>query len=107
MLTQTRWPLLLTVPLRHEGALHSAQFSPEGQRVVTASDDGTAQLWDAATGKPTGKPMKHDGAVNYAQSSPDGQRVVTASKDNTARLWDAMTGKPIGDPMKHDGAVNS
>ena len=30
--------------------MESAAFSPEGGRVVTASWDGTARLWDAATG---------------------------------------------------------
>ena len=63
----------------------SAQFSPDGQRVVTASWDKTARLWDAATGKEIGEPMKHEGTVDSAQFSPDGQRVVTASEDNTAR----------------------
>ena len=38
----------------------SAQFTPDGQRVVTASEDKTAQLWDAASGKPIGEPMKHE-----------------------------------------------
>ena len=82
--------------------VNSAQFSPDGQRVVTASDDKTARLWDAASGKPIGEPMKHEDVVNSAQFSPDGQRVVTASEDKTARLWDAASGKPIGEPMKHE-----
>ena len=73
---------------------------------MTASLDGTARLWDAASGKPIGEPMKHEEEVYSAQFSPDGQRVVTASADNTARLWDAASGKPIGEPMKHeDGLV--
>ena len=78
--------------------VNSAQFSPDGQRVVTASEDKTAQLWDATSGKPIGEPMKHEGDVNSAQFSPDGQRIVTTSEDNTARLWDATSGKPIGEP---------
>ena len=65
--------------------VNSAQFSPDGQRVVTASEDRTARLWDAATGKAIGEPMKHEDAVYSAQFSPDGQRVVTASDDGTAR----------------------
>jgi hypothetical protein len=55
------------------------RFSPDGQRVVSAFEDGTARLWDALTGKPLGEPMKHDEQVNSAQFSADGQRVVTAS----------------------------
>ncbi len=35
----------------HENAVHSAAFSPDGARVVTASDDRTARIWDATTGK--------------------------------------------------------
>ena len=36
----------------------SAAFSPDGKRIVTASADKTARLWDADTGKPIGEPLK-------------------------------------------------
>ena len=75
--------------------------------MVTASNDNTARLWDAVTGRPIGEPMKHGGPVNSAQFSPNSQQVVTASKDRTARLWDAATGKPIGGPMQHEKEVYS
>jgi hypothetical protein len=66
----------------------SAAFSPEGARVVTASGDKTARLWDAATGKQVAVLRGHDDLVRSAAFSPDGSRVVTASEDKTARLWD-------------------
>ena len=93
--------------MKHDGWVNFAQFSADGQRVVTASRDKTARVWDAATGKAISEPMKHDDEVNSAQFSADGQRVVTASKDKTARVWDAATGKAISEPMKHDDEVNS
>jgi hypothetical protein len=93
--------------MKHGGVLSSAQFSPNGQRVVSTSSNGTAQLWDTASGKPIGQPMEHGGVVSSAQFSPDGQRVVTSSWDKTARLWDALTGKPIGEAMKQEDAVSS
>ena len=34
-----------------EASVHSAVFSPDGTRIVTASWDKTARIWDAATGK--------------------------------------------------------
>ena len=40
----------LGAPLKHEGPVYSAQFSPDGQQVVTASYDNTARLWDVLTG---------------------------------------------------------
>src|SRR6266550_3700999 len=107
MLTQLNWHVPLTDAMRHAAGVSSAQFSPDGQRVVTASVDRTARLWDADTRKPVGEPMKHEDRVNSAQFSPDGQRVVTASEDWTARLWDAATGKPVGEPMKHEDSVSS
>lgn len=32
---------------RHSGPVNSAAYSPDGQQIVTASDDGTARIWDA------------------------------------------------------------
>jgi dipeptidyl aminopeptidase/acylaminoacyl peptidase len=93
--------------MRHEGDVDSAQFSPDGQRVVTASADKTAQVWDAARSKPVGEPIKYEGIPGSAQFSPDGQRVVTASGDKTAQVWDTASGKPIGEPMRHEGDVSS
>jgi WD40 repeat protein len=93
--------------MKHDGWVNSAQFSADGQRVVTACSDETARVWDAATGKALSAPMKHDESVSSAQFSPDGQRVVTASLDKTARVWEAATGKALGEPMKHDDYVSS
>ena len=50
--------------LVHDDWVASAAFSPDGKRIVTASHDKTARLWDAATGLPIGQPLKgHEGAV--------------------------------------------
>jgi len=45
-LVHRRFPAPLTEPLRHEFQVISAQFSPDGQRVVTASQDKTARVWE-------------------------------------------------------------
>jgi WD40 repeat protein len=74
--------------LKHDAAVWSAQFSPDGQRVVTASDDGTARVWDAPTGQPLSEPLRHGKPVKSAEFSEDGQQVVTISGDKITRVWD-------------------
>jgi dipeptidyl aminopeptidase/acylaminoacyl peptidase len=90
----------------HTNTVWSAAFSPNGQRVVTASFDGTARLWDAADGALLATFKGHTGEVYSAAFSPDGRRVVTASDDETARLWDAADGALLAILAGHTGAVN-
>jgi WD40 repeat protein len=85
--------------------MSNAHFSADGQRVVTASFDNTARIWDAASGKPIGEPLTHEDTVINAQFSADGRHVVTVSHDHTARIWDAASGKPIGEPLTHEDSV--
>ena len=89
----------------HESQVNAVTFSPDGKTIATASDDKTARLWDASTGKPIGVPMKHEKWV-AATFNPDGKSVATASEGHQ-RLWDARSGKPIGEPLKHKRGVNA
>jgi len=66
-------------------------FSPDGQRIVTASDDATARVWDASSGQLRATLRGHTSAVSSAVFSPDGQRIVTASNDNAARVFHVVT----------------
>ena len=87
----------------HDDGVSSAAFSPDGSRIVTASRDRTARIWDAATAKEIAVLRGHDDVVNSAAFSPDGSRIVTASWDKTARIWDAATAKEIAVLRGHDG----
>ena len=98
-------PTLPRHSLRHEDAVLSASFSRDGTRVVTASRDESARIWDVRTGRPIGAALQHKGVVNSASFSPDGTRVVTVSADTTAQIWDANTGEPVGPPLLHPDIV--
>jgi WD40 repeat protein len=87
--------------VRHADWVVSAMFSPDGQRIVTASRDHTARLWNANTGEPVGEPMRHYEDVTTAVFSPDGKRLITASDDGSARVWDGRSGRPLSDPLRH------
>jgi WD40 repeat protein len=85
----------------------SAAYSPDGSRIVTASFDRTARIWDAATSKEVAVLRGHDDPVSSAAYSPDGSRIVTASEDTTTRIWDAATGKEIIVLRGHGAAVTA
>ena len=72
----------------------SARLQPDGTRILTASYDGTARLWDAVTGRA----IASSGATTACVSGRlqlRRTRIVTASYDRTARIWDAATGEEI------------
>ena len=85
-LSQAKWRFALG---GHVGAVNSAAFSPDGSRIVTASRDKTARIWDATSAEEIAVLRGHDSFVQSAAFSPDGSRLVTASRDKTARIWDA------------------
>jgi WD40 repeat protein/serine/threonine protein kinase len=87
----------------HDGPVTAAEFSPDGSRVVTASQDGTARVWNTVSGEPVTPPLRHKGAVNYARISPDGQYVITVGAEPYAQVWNAATGEPVTPPLSHDG----
>jgi WD40 repeat protein/tetratricopeptide (TPR) repeat protein len=91
----------------HSDSIASLAFSPDGRRIITASKDNTARLWDTETGKPLATLSGHIGAVNGAAISPDGRSAATASDDGTARLWDTETGSSVGTLVGHIDAVNN
>jgi WD40 repeat protein len=120
-------------PLKgHEGGLWNAEFSPDGRHVATASIDGTAKIWDAATGKevnvfrghalpqvPFLKPPPRL-PVTCLAYSPDGRFLATGSlfpnvTDLTnprkaygvVKVWDAKTLKVTATFSNYIGMVNA
>jgi WD40 repeat protein len=91
----------------HTGAVKSAIFSTDGRRVLTASEDKTARLWEAESGKLLATFKGHTDWVRSAVFSPDNRRVLTASGDKTARLWEAESGKLLATFQGHTDAVTS
>jgi WD40 repeat protein len=81
--------------LTHAAGIRTVSFSLDSRRVVTASADFTAVVWDCATGRRVAGPLKHESQVCSATFSPDGLWIVTASADKTARVWEIRSGEPL------------
>ncbi|MCG8419609.1 MAG: protein kinase [Proteobacteria bacterium] len=80
----------------HAGAIVSLHYSPDGERLVSASGDKTARVWRADGSGEAIVLSGHTAVVRTAVFSSDGKRVLTASADGTARIWNADgSGTPI------------
>jgi len=93
---------LLAVLHGHTDFVSSAEFSPDGQRILTSSLDGTTRIWSAVEGsqililpgRNSGISWSGEGgAVNWAGFSPDGNRVLTVYLNRGAQLWNAENGQ--------------
>ena len=62
---------------------------------MTTSDDTTAKIWDARSGRELGALREHTDDVFSAAFSPEGRRIVTASSDGRAKTWDTDSGREL------------
>ncbi|NQV34271.1 MAG: TIR domain-containing protein [Phycisphaeraceae bacterium] len=84
--------VIRSIDAHPEWGVRSVAFSPDGKRLVTASEDRTCKVLDVATGAELTTFRGHDARVMSASFSHDGRRVVSAALDHTAQVWDAATG---------------
>ncbi|WP_172683235.1 WD40 repeat domain-containing protein [Verrucomicrobium spinosum] len=95
--------------LHHEGPVNSLLFSPDGTRLLTASQDKTSRIWSVPDGHPVGDIMLHDHPVNDLSLDAGGKILLTGSgvsqsekvqQAGALRLWDPLTGKPASPVME-------
>jgi WD40 repeat protein len=70
-------------------------FSPDSTRLVSASDNETASIWDIATRREV-QTLAHESSVKAAKYSPQGDRIATATYDSV-RVWDSNDGRLLVD----------
>jgi WD40 repeat protein len=88
------------------GGLTRVAFSPDGTRLVTASERGVLQLWDMKTALPLNTINAHHTPIASVAFSPDGLLLVTASTgDPVARIWNANTGSLVHELTGHSGGI--
>jgi WD40 repeat protein len=95
----------LAVLVGHSDSVRAGSFSPDGRRVLTASSDGTARIWNAEMGKVVSTLAGHAASVFAATFNMAGSKVVTCSEDGSIKLWDTDSGNSIGTLEKASDAV--
>ena len=71
----------------HDRLVERVSFSPDGDLLASASDDGTLGVWRVSDGAMLRLLEAHTSDVVDVAFSPDGTILVSGSSDGTARLW--------------------
>ncbi len=75
----------------HEAPIDGASWNGAESENLTWSDDGTARLWDAATGAEQQR-FTHESRVSGTSWNGAESQILTWDGGRTVRLWDAATG---------------
>jgi WD40 repeat protein len=105
--TPEYWSALLLVLEGHSGTVNSVQFSPDGSKLASASDDKKVIVWDPSTGARLHTLEGHSGMVSAVQFSPDGSKLASASDDSKVIVWDPSTGAELQTLEGHSGMVRA
>ncbi|XP_030827783.1 WD repeat-containing protein 86 isoform X1 [Camarhynchus parvulus] len=110
----------------HQGGINWLSLSPDGQRLLTGSEDGTARLWSTADSQCHGhfqaalsrscfNPEEVTSATECTDPFISGyitfchlenEAAFTCSADHTIRKWDVVTGQCLAIYRGHTSIVN-
>jgi hypothetical protein len=118
LLSQRDWQFPALEPFVHSDGVWSADFSPDGERIVTTSGAGfeasVVQLWNAETGERIGEALSGPSPVTASFNS-DGSRIAVmwdlnvgeARTSSRCQMLDGVTGRPIAGPAEHAGTLRA
>lgn len=85
----------LNLQLGHSDDVRSVALNPDVRTIATGSEDGTARLWNAASGRELRALKGRSQSVISVAFNPDRRTVATAPDDNASRLWNAATDREL------------
>lgn len=88
----------------HSDIVWGVAFSPDGERLVSGSKDGTVRHWDIRTALQTQEIANRSETWRTVAWSPDGTLIATGGNSNVA-LWDGKTGAAVGGLTGHNGQI--
>ncbi len=78
----------------------SVTFSPDGTKLLAATQENLAKIWDASSGKELFTLKGHKAQVIATHYFPDGKKILTLDSDGVGKIWDARTGESLYSTLK-------
>ena len=91
----------------HSGEVNAVAISPNGETLVSGSEDSTIKLWDLRTGELKTTLTAHSNAVKSVAISSDNRTLVSSSADSTINLWHLHTSELLHTLTGHSNWVRS
>ena len=70
----------------HTGAVQAVAFSPDGQHVISAGQDGTIRIWDSKSGQELASLAEHQGPVWALALTAHDHALASGGRDRLVRL---------------------
>ncbi|VXD12274.1 Protein kinase domain [Planktothrix serta PCC 8927] len=101
-----KWECVKTI-IAHTWVIYGVAITPDGQNIVSCSEDETIKIWNLKTGELEKTLTGHSGEVLAIAISSDGQTIVSGSYDKTVRLWNLEAGEEISVLVTSESKVES
>jgi WD40 repeat protein len=92
--------------LRHGDIIFALSYSSDGERLATASKDGTVKIWDLSNGREVRAYRGHGGPVRAVTFAPNGKFIVSAG-GTEVHVWNPDDGKLIRKFIAHSKTINA
>ncbi|MFP4322884.1 MAG: TIR domain-containing protein [Anaerolineales bacterium] len=91
----------------HFSPVNAMGLAADGERFVSASEDGTLKIWSLVTGMDIRTLQRHSGSVRTLAISPHNNLILSGGDDQFVYVWDMHEGHLLHTLPAHHGPVNA
>ena len=91
----------------HTDPINMVIYTPDGQHILSASDDHSIRMWDVNTGIDIKTFAGHQSGVKCLDITDDGRYLVSGDRSGSVIIWDVAEARAVKTLEAHAGEVNT